>query len=143
MGLFDSDAKLDKRVADQYPGKWDMLEIFSENAHGQENSYNCAKEIAKAADLVDFPIIVGVREATRVSTDGTMWGILIRVGWPSGQVTFPNMTNVMDSAHIRDFDLGRFNVGQDTKGDYSSVLSSATLNMKKMWRLNYRKGARR
>ncbi len=136
-----NDEEFDKMAAGQYPGKWELLEISSENAHGQEESYNCAAKIAQAAGLVNFPILIGVRIPEAVSTDGSMWQILIRVGWPGGQ----NMSNVMEVANIKHFNLGRLDVRQNTENNYSEVLSSCTAldwkdrKMKKVWRCNYNK----
>ncbi len=137
----NNDAKFDKMATEQYPGKWELLDISSENAHGQEESYNCAAKIAQAAELVNFPILIGVDIPVAVSTSGSMWQIRIRVGWPYGQ----NMSNVMEVANIKHFNLGRLDVRQNTENNYSEVLSCCTAldwkgrQMKKVWRCNYNK----
>jgi len=141
MGFFDNDTKLDKMITEQYPGKWEWLEISSENAHGQENSFICASKIAQTAKLVHFPILIGTRTSEAVSTDGSMWQILIRVCWPSGQ----NISNVMDVANIQHFDLGRLDIRQNTINNYSEALNICTAldwknrKMRKVWRCNYKK----
>lgn len=122
MSFLNNDEKLDKKIGEKYPGNWDMIEISSENAHGEDNSYNCANKIANAAQSAKFPIIIGVRIETPVSTDRKMWACLIRVGWPSEQ----NISSVINNANIQDCDLGRIDVRQSTKDNYSKVLSSCT-----------------
>jgi len=139
MSSPNNDEELDKKIGEKYPGTWDMIEISSENAHGEDNSYICANKIANAAKSVKFPIIIGVRIETPVSTDGRMWTCLIRVGWPSGEP----ISSVINIADIENCDLGRIDVRQSTKANYSAVLSSCTAldwkkrEMKKVWRCNY------